>query len=65
LGSTELNVWNDEGWEVLDTENISELIRPDYSDGVTTLQAVPEPVTILLVITGHVAVLLVRFFCKD
>ena len=60
LGSTSLQIW-DGSWTTLTADNASSLITSEFSDGYTTIQAVPEPGTWELIGSGAIVLL---FFCR-
>jgi len=62
LGGTALQVWSGSAWDTVYSSNYSDLIHSNYSSGsgVTTIQAVPEPSTLMRIAFGAGGLLLRR-----
>jgi len=60
LGSTALQVWSGSAWDTVTSSNYSDLIHSSYSSGETTIHAVPEPSTLVLIAFGAGGLLLRR-----
>ena len=60
LGSTALQVWSGSAWDTVTSSNYSDLIHSNYSSGETTIHAVPEPSTLVLIAFGAGGLLLRR-----
>ncbi len=61
LGETNLTLWNGEFWETVDTENYAQLIHWSYSSNYTSIAAIPEPTTGILLIFGAIGLLRFAF----
>ncbi len=60
LGTSNLQVWTGSLWETVDSVDYSVLITSSFSSGITTIQAIPEPSTCVLIGLGAAVILFRR-----
>jgi len=65
LGTSDLEVWNGSAWETLTAGNASGLITSGFDGSYTSIQAVPEPASVLMLIIGGGIIGLFRRHAKN